>query len=99
MIEYKLIIDDEGEIVCCDSCHYPAPVSNFQVPAHRRPTDGSEAEDNVFCQFCSSTYVANTYQYPDQHSDRTSAQATAHAFNALVDGLGADRSKMWKEKV
>lgn len=92
-IEYKRRYDDEGEAVRCSACGYPAPVSNFPIPPHKRGCE--DEEDDWFCEFCATTLVSNTFSYPNQHSDATSALAVAHAFNAIVDGLGIDRSKLW----
>lgn len=82
----------DGERVVCDACQYPAPVAEFSP----KPLS-SDREPRHFCEFCATTFVSNTHDYPTQYSDGASAQAIAHAFNALVDGLGADRSKMWRK--
>lgn len=95
MIEYKYRVDEDGRPAECASCGYPAPLHSFRLPPHRQ--DVAHSREQLLCEFCSTSMVSNAFNYPQQHADGVSSRAVAHAFNALVDGLGVDRSRMWPD--
>lgn len=58
--EYEKRIDEEGEPVICDSCHYAAPTAIFE----NEPRGGTRH----FCQICSETFLSSPSIYLSLYS-------------------------------
>lgn len=79
---------EDGEPVCCDSCHCPAPTADFNwgppfTARHDRPK-------RALCEFCSTTMASRHTEYPsrDEFGELRSEiwRAAGAVFNMLKHG-------------
>ena len=77
MMDYELKYTEDGEVITCDCCDYPALVATF--------TTGRETAE--FCEVCSSTFLSKAHTYPEQVSDVSLYKSIGWIANHLKDQI------------
>jgi len=61
-MNYEYKNDDDGDLICCDSCQSEAPLHEFA-------TMEDERIKRNLCEICAETLIGNATEYPEVYSN------------------------------
>ncbi len=90
MSEYKIVRDEDDEIIPCECCGWKGETSQFQgVQSCGYPRDGEQP----LCEICAMTFLSSPHTFPSLYSDadRHLAGGIAWIGNKILDEIRQSR--------
>lgn len=88
-IVYKIVQDEDGEIVPCNSCGWKGETHAFGVGNRRLVSE----EKEPLCEICSTTHLSSPHSYPSLYTSSDSKLFSGLAWigNKLISEIRALR--------
>ena len=88
MARYEYETDENGQVIKCDSCGYPAPLSEFTMS-----TVGLlRGQKAMLCEICAKTAIGQAYEFPHQYEGQDATmRAVGYVANRILDEIRKSR--------